>query len=132
MPEIDHGVSQKLQAKMMKTDPLKPQQKSLEFILPGKYTLYRSKAFLKNFLIIKSLSPPFGLFTISRIFFDVRNHASIENLLPILSTIVSRIKADNTPLKSFSHTLKDVLQECKGFAKQRTFMTIARSNCHGR
>lgn len=88
----------------MKTYPLKPQQKPLEFILPGKHTFYRSKAFFKDCLIIKALPPPFGFFAISRILFNVRDYTSIENLLPIFSTIISRIKADNTSFESFSKT----------------------------
>ena len=118
MSEIDHGVSKEFQAKVMKTYPFKPQQKPLKFILPGKHTFYRSKAFLEDCLIIKSLSPSFGLFAISRVFFNVGDHASIENLLPIFSTIVSRIQANNTSFESFSNTLKDVFQEGKGYAER--------------
>jgi hypothetical protein len=117
MPEINHGVSKQLQAKMMITNLLK-------LILPRKHTLYRSKTFVKDVFIIKPLSPPLSLLAIPRVFFDVRDHFSIENLLPIVAAIISRIKASHASFKRSTNALKIVFQKTKGLSKQRTFRRL--------
>ncbi len=132
MPEVDHSIGKQFQAKMMKTNPFKSQQKPFELILPGEDTLNRSKAFLKNFLIINPLSSSFRFLTIPWVFFDIGDHARIEDFLPVCKTIVSGIKAYYTFLQRSPHARKEIFQRLKCFSKQRSLMTIARDNRHGR
>ncbi len=89
MPEIDHRVGQQFEAKVMQTYMLKPQKQSFEFILPSENALYCLKSFFKNELLVDSFSSPLYPFAIPRVFFDVRDHARIENRFSIGKAIVS-------------------------------------------
>lgn len=56
-----------------------------------KGSLNSYKAFLEDLFIIKSLSASLCFFVISDIFFDVWNHACIENRFSIRGTVVGRV-----------------------------------------
>ena len=95
MPEIDHGVSNQFQAKMVKANVFKSDKKPFKLIFPGKDPFNGFKAFLKDLVIIKPLSPSLCFFSVSWIFFDIRYHPCIENHLPAGTVVIGRIKACN-------------------------------------
>ena len=95
MPEIDHGVSDQLQAKMVKANPFKSDEKPFELILPGKDPFNVFKAFLKDLVIVKPLSSSLCFFSVPWVFFDIRYHPCIENHLPTGTVVIGRIKACN-------------------------------------
>ena len=56
MPEIDQGVSNQFQAKMMKANAFKPDEKPFKLIFPGKDPFNGFKPFLKDLVTVKPLS----------------------------------------------------------------------------
>src|SRR6266436_8084262 len=87
-PQIDQSVRQQLHPIVSLLNVLKTQEQPLEFVLPRKGSLDTASQCMDSF-IEEPLASSLGGLAIARVFFDVRNHASIEDHFPIVLGTIS-------------------------------------------
>ena len=95
MSQINHYISKSLECVVHLTYSFKSKKQALELILPCEDPLDGSKPLFENIWAEKTLASSLGVFPIAFVLVDVRNHAAIENCLPIGTTVVYSIKANN-------------------------------------
>jgi len=91
LPHIDQGVRQQFHAKMPLLNVFKTKNHALEFILPRKRPIDMGSQDMDCF-VEQAFSSPLRLLSITRILFDIGDHARIENALAIVLGIKSRVE----------------------------------------
>jgi hypothetical protein len=91
LPQIDQGVRQQFHAKMSLLHVFKPQQQPLEFVLPRKGPIDTRPQGMNSF-IEEPLASSLGPLAVAWVLFDVRNHAGIEDHLPVVRGIEPSIE----------------------------------------
>jgi hypothetical protein len=106
MSQINHYISKSLECVVHLTYSFKSKKQALELILPCEDPLDGSKPLFENVWAEKTLASSLGVFPIAFVLVDVRNHAAIENCLPIGTTVVYSIKANNGILERYTSLIK--------------------------
>src|SRR5262247_7880 len=91
LPHIDQGVRQQFHAKMSLLPVFETQEEQLELILPGACPIDTSPQGMDRG-IEEPLAPSLGALAVAGIFFDVGDHAGIENALTIVRGIKSGVE----------------------------------------
>jgi hypothetical protein len=91
LPHIDQGVRQQFHAKMSLLQVFKTQEESLELVLPRKGPIDTGSQSMDR-CIEQTLSSPLRVLSITRILFDIGDHARIENALAIVRGIKSSVE----------------------------------------
>ena len=107
MSKVDHRICQAFQGIMQFASAFKAQQQSLEFIFPCEYTLDRLKTLFENERIKDAFGPGLVLLAIANIFWDVGNHAVIENHFPISFPILRTIQAHNAAFETEADSARE-------------------------
>jgi hypothetical protein len=125
--QVDHRISLRFKPIMQLAEAFESKQQATELILPTKHTLDGMEAFVEYVSIEDRLAATFGGFPAPGIGIYVRNHATIENRLPIKPAIVDAIQADDCPLKIKANSIGHSHHHRQGFAPERRFIAISRS-----
>jgi hypothetical protein len=91
--QVDHGICDHLHGVVVYAFPLKPQEKPLEFIFPGKNSLNCTKPFLKNCQAKHRLTTPLGFLAVPLVGRNIGLHPKIEDFLPVCPAIIYTIQA---------------------------------------
>ena len=86
LPHIDQGVRHQLHAKMSLLQVLETKEEPPEFILPGECPIDASPQSMDGG-IEEPLASSLGALAVAGVLFDVRNHPSIEDHLPVVRGI---------------------------------------------
>jgi hypothetical protein len=109
LPHIDQGVCHQFHAKMPLLDVFKSQEEPLEFVFPRKCPIDTGSQGMDG-CIEQPLSSSLRLLSIARILLNVWDQSSIENALPIVLGIKSRVKIQIGSCECQTNRFGDQLQ----------------------
>src|SRR5262245_60417626 len=93
LPHIDQGVRQHFHGKMSLLYVFKTQEQPLELVLPRKCPIHTGSQGMDGF-VEQTLSSSLRVLSITRILFNVGDHAGVENALAIVRGIKTSVEID--------------------------------------
>jgi hypothetical protein len=130
-PEINQGIRQMFEPKIMRFLGLETGQNPAEFVFPSKRA-FNCKPQGVDHLIPEAGTTAFRhvLVSVAGILFDIGDQPAIENLLAIGATIKAGIQIDGDPRQLNSHRPDDPPHLVQGVREQGNIRGIRRFNLH--